>query len=486
MTTLQRLQAWLNAPEVLNEEKRRQVYITNLVFKWGVIFLSITLLLWPLIADSPNAERYFYISISLVVGLFVIKFMLNRGWVDEAGHVLAAVFWIAFLLPALTYPDGMFGTPFLAAVTISPIVAGFIVGTRASIFITVLNWILGGYLTYLDINDATRRMIYFEEPIVRYLALMMVASVFPLIVYVWHRNLRDALAQVHVTEQAKAETAVYRLQNESLEEAVKARTIDLENALTREKYLAEQLKQALAAETQLGELQSRIITVVSHEFRTPLAVIHSSAELLQHYYDKLSKERKAAAHQRIGEAVFYLNDLLKGVNLVGQAQRERIQPVYQTYSFNELCHRLKDELLFEINQPKRIQFEYVPTIETALQTDFTLLTQIVSNLVSNGLKYSEISSPVQVHLWLDGPQLVIEVQDQGIGIPLQEQDKIFELFYRASNVDERRGLGLGLFIVQAVSKMMQGQVAFVSQEYGQGSTFQICLPLAPVSELLTE
>lgn len=480
----QPLQAWLNAPKVFDDEAQRRVDLFNLIFRWGFVFLFITLLIWPLVANSPNSGQYFYISLSLLIGLFVTKLLSNQGWLDEASYLLAAVFWLTFSLAALKNPDGIVGTPFLAALTISPIIAGFVIGTKASMFTTLLNWGLGGYLTWVDLNDTVHSVAHFEEPLFRFLVLMIMVSVFPLIVYVWHHNLQDALEQVRVAEQAQAETAVYRLQNEQLEEAVKARTVDMENALVREQHLAEQLTHALEAETQLGELRSRIITVVSHEFRTPLSVIYSSTQMLHQYYDKLSQARREAAHQRIEEAIFYLNDLLKDVALVDQAQREGIQPTYQTFAFNELCQKLTERIRRESNQPQRVTFDYNATIETPVQTDLVLLEQIMGNLVSNALKFSGTHLPVNVHVWLDNTQLVIEVQDQGIGIPLHEQVKVFELFHRASNVDERQGLGLGLFIVQAISKIMQGRVALVSQGRGQGATFQVYLPLQPELELV--
>ena len=158
-------------------------------------------------------------------------------------------------------------------------------------------------------------MPYSEGPIYRYLALMIMASVFPLIVYLWHRNLRDALNHVRLSEQAQAETAAYRVQNEALEAAVATRTSALEESLSREQQMAEKLALALELETELGELQSRIITVVSHEFRTPLSVINSSSELLQKFYDRLPEDRREAAHVRIKDSVFYLNDLLKDVTI---------------------------------------------------------------------------------------------------------------------------------------------------------------------------
>ncbi len=480
MTELQRLHSWLNAPQLIEDEDQRRVYLFNQVFKWGVAFISSTLLFWFFLADFPDSKQYFYISLSLLLGLFVTKLLLNQGWVNAARYLLAAVFWFAFSVPALKHPDGMVATPFLAAITISPIVAGFAIGTKASVFTTLINWGLSGYLTWIDLHHTVHSVPYSEEPLFRYLVLMIMVSVFPLIVYVWERNLGDALEQVRITEQARAETAAYRLQNEALEEAVKARTVDWEKSLARERHLAEQLTQALETEIQLGELRSRIITIVSHEFRTPLSVIYSSTQLLHKYYDKLPQPRRDAAQQRIEEAIFYLNDLLKDVTVVDQVQRERIQPAYQTFAFNELCQKLAGTIMREINQPQRIAFAYPATVETPVQVDLMLLDQIVRSLVSNGLKYSEKTSPVQVRLWLEETQLIVEVQDQGIGIPLHEQAKVFDLFYRANNVDERRGLGLGLFIVQTISKMMQGQVTLVNQ--GQGTIIQVSLPLLPVLE----
>ncbi|MEZ4592222.1 MAG: HAMP domain-containing sensor histidine kinase [Chloroflexota bacterium] len=477
MINFQPVRAWLDAPSVADDETLRQVSLINLLIKWGIIFLVATLLLWPVIANSRNAKQYLYISLALLIGLFAVKFVLNARRVLAAGYLLAAVFWLTFAIAALRSPDGLASTPFWALITITPVLAGFVNGTIASIGMTLLNWGLGGYMAWLDLQNPFQGMPYFEEPAYRFVALMIMASVFPLIVYVWHQNLQNALGHVRITEQAQAETAAYRLQNEALEEAVAIRTGALEESLTREQHMAEKLALALQAETQLSEMQSRIITVVSHEFRTPLSVINSSSELLQHYYERLPHERRAAAHLRIHESIFYLNDLLKDVTMVDKAQRARIRPSYHPYTFNSLCQQLIDQLRREVTDYKRIQFHFPPQVETLVQTDLTLLAQILTNLISNGLKYSEKEQLVHVSFWLDGLQLFIEVRDAGIGVPPHEQERIFDLFYRASNVDERRGLGLGLFIVQAVTNLMQGSVQLHSAGEGQGATFEVRLPL---------
>lgn len=486
MITLRRLQAWLDAPKVLDDETQRQVALCNLIFKWGTLFLLITVLLWPFFAQSSNSDQYLYISIILLAGLFITKLMLNQGRVRLASYVSAAVFWLTFTVVALLRPSGTLGTPFLAAITLTPILVGFIIGTRASIAVTLLNWGMGGYLTWLDIVDPARSAANFEEPLFRYIGLMIMVSAFPVIVYVWHRNMREAVEQVRLSEQALAETAAYRAQNEALEAAVSARTNALEQSLVREQRLAEKLALALEAETHLGEMQSRIITVVSHEFRTPLSVINNSAEMLRQYYERLSPERREAAHQRINEAIFYLNDLLKDVTLVDKAQRSRIRPSYQPFAFNVLCQQLVSRIRQAVNDAGRIQFHFLPEVETAVQTDFNLLGQIVTNLVSNALKYSDKDTNVHVHLWVDGTQICLEIRDNGIGIPLAEQAKVFDLFYRGSNVDERRGLGLGLFIVQTITRLMQGSVHLTSKGSGQGAVFEVSLPLAPELEPAAE
>lgn len=302
----------------------------------------------------------------------------------------------------------------------------------------------------------------------RNLALVTILVAFLLLVYLWQRSFKAAIVQIRAVEQAQRETAAYRLQSEALEAAVQAQTFALEVSLAREAVL--------------GQLQSRIVTLVSHEFRTPLSAINTSAELLRQYHDKMSEPQREAAHKRIQDSIFYLNQLLKDVTLIDSAQREQIRPSYQSYPFSHLCQQLAEKLRQGVDQPERLQIQFTSGIETAIQTDLSLLLQIVSNLTSNALKYSPEATPVQIQFWLDNVSFNIEVQDRGIGIPAPEQDKIFDLFYRASNVDERRGLGLGLFIVQSGTILLRGTVKLVSQPDGQGSLFTVQLPIQPEVE----
>jgi signal transduction histidine kinase len=441
--------------------------------------LAAAFVILPWLSTVETFVRFLFAVVTIFCTLLFSNILLHRGRVQQAGYLLTAVLWRVFALLTLMGQEGLTGPTFLGAITLIPLIAGFVSGTRTSIIVTLLNWLMGGVLVWWELSGRIPIGLPYK-PQVQYLAYVVMFSAFPLLVYLWRRNFDEAIEQMRAVDLAEQEMAAYRMQNEALEEAVAVRTTDLEQSLARERHLAEQLAQALEAETQLGELRSRILTIVSHEFRTPLSVIYSSTQLLHQSHDKLPQARRDAVQQRIAEAVFYLNDLLKDIMLVDQAQRERLTPTYQTFAFNEMCQRLIETVRGKINQLQRVSFEYIDTVETPVQTDLTLLEQVVGILVSNGLKYSEKTSQVRVRIWLDETHFAIEVQDQGIGVPLHEQAKIFELFYRASNVDERRGLGLGLFIGQAMSKMMQGRVTLVSQ--GEGTTFQVRLPLAPELE----
>ncbi|MBK8902347.1 MAG: HAMP domain-containing histidine kinase [Anaerolineaceae bacterium] len=482
MAVVQYLERWLAPPLFAGEEeKTRQAHLINLLIRAGLILISIIFVLLPLVTTSINQTRFLAAVVALLICLVLAKFSLNAGWVHETGHLISVVLWITLAITTVAGPEGLTGTPFISVVTLTPLVAGFVSGTRVSIVITGLNWALGSMLVWLESSGRLAGNSGYE-PLAQFLALMVMFSALPLLVYLWRRSFNEAIEQVQVVNQAQRETAAYRLQNEALEEAVLARTSELEESLAREQQLAGKLAQALALETELGELQSRIITVVTHEFRTPLSIINSSSELLQQFYERLSPERRDAAHGRIREAVFYLNDLLKDVTLVEQTQRERIRPSYQTFPFSLLSQQLSERILRDVTRPHRVTFQYAAKLQTPVHTDLDLLQQIGANLVSNALKYSDDKTQVQVRFWHDEHQFVLEVQDEGIGIPPQEQARVFELFYRASNVDERRGLGLGLFIVQAISRMMQGQVNVVSQGANQGTTFQVYLPLASAGE----
>lgn len=267
---------------------------------------------------------------------------------------------------------------------------------------------------------------------------------------------------------------IYELTH-NLEQLAERRTAELARSLERERHLAQELERALDKERELGRLKTQILDVVSHEFRTPLSVITQSSSILQNFYPRLTAEKRLRNFKRINEAVFAIDGLLSDVALINVRNNADINLKYASIQFTDLCQKLKSMLVTKVAESDRVRF-MVEASDALLATDQDKVERILLQLVSNGLKFSEAPQIVDVELGIsDDDHLVIQVSDSGIGIPENEQDKIFDLFYRAKNVGVRRGLGVGLHIVAQLVERLGGTVEAEST-IGQGSTFSLRLP----------
>ncbi len=275
-------------------------------------------------------------------------------------------------------------------------------------------------------------------------------------------------------ETARREVAVSKRLATELERQVEQRTADLRASLDRETHLSHELESALVHEVELQRLKTHIINTASHEFRTPLSIISLSMEMLCDRLEQLSPEKRIHYRERIREQILYLTDMLQDIFTINTAND--LAPDYAPYRFGDFCHQLEQTLFRELQQTNGVSFIY--QADTAqLFTDFQMVKRILFNLIVNAIKFSEPNTPIQVYCEHTGKELIMRVVDQGIGIPLDEQTKIFELFYRGSNVEERRGLGLGLSIVQKLTSSLNGKVTATSPGPNQGSTFNIHLPV---------
>lgn len=253
------------------------------------------------------------------------------------------------------------------------------------------------------------------------------------------------------------------------------RTAELEDSLNREQQLASEVAFALQREEELNKLRSKMITTISHEFRTPLTVINNSTSLLDKYYDRLSDSKREEQYQRIRQSIFYLTDLLQGVSLVESTQNRTVRPRQELIQFGQLCERLTVELRQETADPPNLKIDVNGDTKIPLALDYYLLKQIVSNLLTNALKYTQTHLPVNLHIVLDR-DLKLTVADQGIGIPESEKEKVWEPFYRGSNVTAHSGLGLGLYVVKQLLEPMAGKITLSDNPVG-GTIFTIKLPL---------
>nr|WP_315848531.1 GAF domain-containing sensor histidine kinase [uncultured Rhodoferax sp.] len=237
---------------------------------------------------------------------------------------------------------------------------------------------------------------------------------------------------------------------------------------------------ALQQQIALNDMKARFITMASHEFRTPLATIHGSVELLQHYEDRMPADKKLHTLQKIDDAVERMTHMLENVLVIGRTDAGRLEFKPRTLSVTTFCHGLVDELRSAMARQLvgvRLQLE-LPPAEQLFWLDDTLIRNIVGNLLSNAIKYSPQGGDVHFAVRDQGDALVFTVSDQGIGIPEADQAALFVSFHRASNVGPIAGTGLGLSIVKEAVTCHLGDIR-VDSTVGQGSTFTVTLPTHP-------
>ncbi len=237
----------------------------------------------------------------------------------------------------------------------------------------------------------------------------------------------------------------------------------------------------LHRERELSELRNSFLSMVSHEFRTPLTTIRSSAELLERYKNRLSDEKKQSHHQRIQSAVDRMTQLLDEVLLIGQAEAGKLKFEPKPMDIVAFCRELVEGMQVIVNHrhPSGSHQHAIAFTSsgdcTDAQMDEKLLGHILTNLLSNAIKYSPEGGTVLFDLVCTARQAIFRIQDSGIGIPEEYLPQLFESFQRADNVGTIQGTGLGLAIVKKAVDLHGGTIA-VESEVGIGTTFTITLP----------
>jgi signal transduction histidine kinase len=232
------------------------------------------------------------------------------------------------------------------------------------------------------------------------------------------------------------------------------------------------LNRELEQTRSLNDLKSRFFSMASHELRTPLSTILLSSESLQLNHRQLSEEQKQANIQRIYSAAKRMGQQITDLLLLTRAEVGRLEFRPKLLDVHEFCQQLVDEIQSEIPQP--IQWKSCGSVKAFL--DEGLLRSLLTNLLSNASKYSPSDAPIQFTLSSDDQTVAFEVGDRGIGIPIEDQARIAETFYRGSNVGNVAGTGLGLAIVKTCVDLHRGEWAIESHE-DKGTTVTVELPL---------
>jgi len=236
----------------------------------------------------------------------------------------------------------------------------------------------------------------------------------------------------------------------------------------------EELRASLEKEKELGELKSRFVTMASHEFRTPLSTILSSASLVSKYNGGDQLEQRTKHLERIKYSVNNLTAILNDFLSIGKLEEGKVHCNPSEFDMVSFASELTSEMR-ELTKRGQTITHVDERAESKVVLDKNLTRNICINLLSNAIKYSDEGKNILFKTGVTGGKLEISVTDQGIGIPETEQQHIFDRFFRANNAVNIQGTGLGLNIVKKYAELMGGQIFFTSQQ-GKGTTFHVTLP----------
>lgn len=261
--------------------------------------------------------------------------------------------------------------------------------------------------------------------------------------------------------------------NADLEAKVEERTMILKEALHRLEQSQGELSEALDKERQLNEIKSRFVSMASHEFRTPLSTVLSSASLLAKYSGSDDQDKRVRHIDKIKTSVKHLNDILEDFLSLGKLDEGKVESHCVQFDLKEFVNETADEMqgLLKKGQQIRTNYEGVAAIES----DKKLLKNVIINLITNAIKFSEEEKKITISTAVNGGHAIISVKDEGIGIAQEDLDHLFTSFFRGGNALNIQGTGLGLHIVKRYLDLIGGDVD-VKSGLDLGTTVTITIP----------
>jgi signal transduction histidine kinase len=260
--------------------------------------------------------------------------------------------------------------------------------------------------------------------------------------------------------------------NETLEEEVKTRTQALQNTLEKLEKNTHELEISLQKEIELGDLKTRFVSMASHEFRTPLTAILSSATLIEKYQKETDQEKRLNHINRIKSSVSNLTEILEEFLSVGKLEDGKVELHLSTIQLASFLENISTELgaLRKPGQQINIDFSGLPTCHS----DSSILRKILLNGLSNALKFSDKDVNLKVISTIES--LEINIIDQGVGISQEDQKHLFERFFRGGNVNVIQGTGLGLHLIDRYLELLSGEVQITS-ELNKGTNLFFKIPI---------
>jgi two-component system sensor histidine kinase/response regulator len=270
-----------------------------------------------------------------------------------------------------------------------------------------------------------------------------------------------------------------KLLNQKLEKIVESRTAQLQIQNKELLFLKEQLQKKLEEEHSLSDLKSQLITTISHQFRTPLTIISTSTDLIKRKIIKGENTGCDRYFQRINDSVQTITLMLEDTLTLAKASSEELQLNIIPINLTELCQSLIENWHIPDNNSSKLSFVSVGKSSKVIKGDANLIQKMLSHLVANAIAFSPNGGNIVLELTSESQNAIVRIIDQGIGIPPQEQSKVFERFYRGSNANSipgTPGAGLGLAVVQWIVEQHHGTIT-IESILNKGTTVTLSLPL---------
>src|SRR5690554_533472 len=273
-----------------------------------------------------------------------------------------------------------------------------------------------------------------------------------------------------LTKQKEAEEKL-RLYTEELEETIRERTVDLHTMVKKLEEAKDNVSKSLQKEKDLNRLKSQFVSMASHEFRTPLGSMQLSASLVNKYAEKRDLEGVYKHTSKIKNSVDLLTNILNDFLSLDRLEGGVIEPQPKSFSIVKFSEEIIEEMQAMTKENQNIVYQHTGN-SGLVRLDPHLLKNAIINLISNAIKYSGENTFIEFNTYVTADQCMIEVKDDGIGIPEADQKHLLEPFFRANNTGKIPGTGLGLNIVKQYAHLMNGEITWKSK-LDEGTTFTL-------------
>ncbi len=261
--------------------------------------------------------------------------------------------------------------------------------------------------------------------------------------------------------------------NLHLVEELKSVNVKLQKQIVKQKEAEEKVKQSLVKEKELSDLKTRFISIASHEFRTPLATVYSSTELLEVFYKNNDSEKFFVQIERIRKNIDNLIEIMDNVLLISRADSGKVKYEPALINIESFMNEIVEDTKALMGKSHNLNYKLLIPDEK-VELDEKLFKIVLMNLLSNAIKYSPDGGVIGLEVSKDNKKILFKISDEGIGISEMDQKHLFEPFHRADNVGHIHGTGLGLVIVKKYVELHNGEISFVSSPE-KGTIFNISI-----------